>query len=200
MRPPSSRAALGFAAAPAGASVNPLTPRPYRRVMRAVVAALVAAAGLPGCGLASAVIERQAISRAEFSFVRADVQRADLPFLDPAARADLRVVLGVRNPNPVAAVLDRLDYQVLVADHVVSEGALAEEFRVGAGGRAELVLPVAIRYQGVARPVLETIERRELALAIRGVSHLATPLGTLDFPLEVGGRANLDSLVSQLRR
>ncbi|MBM3269341.1 MAG: LEA type 2 family protein [Candidatus Sericytochromatia bacterium] len=143
---------------------------------------------LPGCGLWTAFAERQAITKAEFSFKSAAVTRVDLPFIGPDPRADLDVTLLVKNPNSIAAALDRLDYQVYVSGQQIGAGSLAKDFRVEAGATRDLVLPVSIRYEGLAQPVLDAILRREVALTLKGTSHLATPVGSLDFPVEVSGK------------
>lgn len=165
----------------------------------ATLLALMVVPGLSGCGLLSALVERQAIAKAEFSFKRAEFSRMDIPFVTPDARVEFKVILGVKNPNPVAAVLDRLDYEIRLQDSPVGAGQMTDDFRVAAGGTEELVLPVSVKYDSLARPALETLqaalEAREIGLGVWGTSHLATPIGTLDFPVQVSGRSRLERLL-----
>jgi LEA14-like dessication related protein len=148
---------------------------------------LLCACALGGCGLVTAVAERQALTRAEFSFKTAEFTHLGVPVIDADPRAELNVTLGVKNPNPIAAALDRVDYEVVVQETVVGRGALSRDFRVEAGKSRDLVLPVTVRYAGLAAPVLDALLERRIAVAIRGTSHLTTPIGTLAFPLEVRG-------------
>ena len=163
------------------------------RYLTPVVA--IAAIFLSGCELLTAVIERQAISKDEFSFNRAEFTRVDIPFITPNAKAEFKVVLGVKNPNPVAAVVDKLDYELLLQDQSVSSGALSSNFRVEAGGNQEMVLPFSITYDGLTKPVLDAFQAREVAVGVKGMSHLSTPVGTLDFPMQVAGRSTIDQLL-----
>lgn len=155
----------------------------------------VSATLLPGCELLTGFVERQAISKAEFSFNRAEFSRVDIPFITPNAKIEFKVVLGVKNPNPVAAVLDKFDYQLLLQDQTVSTGAMGTDFRVAAGSNQEMVLPFSITYDSLTRPILDAIQAREVAVGVKGVSHLSTPIGTLDFPMQVGGRSKIDQLL-----
>lgn len=159
----------------------------------------VSATFLSGCELLAGFVERQAITKAEFSFNRAEFSRIDIPFITPNAKVAFNVVLGVKNPNPVAAVLDKFDYEMFLQDQSVGTGALPKDFRVEAGGSQEMVLPFAITYDSLAKPVLDSIQAalqsKEIGVGVKGVSHLSTPIGTLDFPMQVAGRSKIDQLL-----
>ncbi|MFN3431514.1 MAG: LEA type 2 family protein [Candidatus Sericytochromatia bacterium] len=144
---------------------------------------------LPGCGANSFVAERQAIAQARFEVDHVVLRRADVPWVSPEAGADVEVVLKVTNPNAVTAKLDRLDYTLLVEGQPVGSGATTSDFQVPANGTALLALPVSIRYQGLPSVVLDALQQRAANITVRGVSHLATPLGRLDYPLEINHRA-----------
>lgn len=167
------------------------------RVLAPIVA--ISAMFLSGCELLTAFIERQAITKAEFAFNRAEFTRMDIPFITPDAKVEFKVVLGVKNPNLVAAVIDKLDYQMQLQDQTVGTGAMTDDFRVDAGGNKELVLPFAVSYSSLAQPVLDAlnaaIQAKEIGVGVKGMSHLSTPIGTLDFPVEVGGRSKIDQLL-----
>lgn len=146
-------------------------------------------AALPGCGAGSFVAERQAIAQAKFEVDHLVLRRADVPFISPDAGADLEVVLKVTNPNTVIAKLDRLDYTLLVEGQPVGTGATTSDFEVPANGTALLALPVSIKYQGLPTVVMDALQQRAANITVRGVTHLATPLGRLDYPLEINHRA-----------
>jgi len=159
----------------------------------------VSAVFASGCDILTMFLERQAITKAEFAFNRAEFSRIDIPFITPDARVEFKVVLDVKNPNSMAAVLDKFDYEARLQEQAVGSGSLPEDFRVEAGGKKEMVLPVAVRYESLARPVLDAlqgaIQAKEIAVGVKGTSHLTTPVGTLDFPMQVGGRQKIDTLL-----
>ncbi|MBM3275843.1 MAG: LEA type 2 family protein [Candidatus Sericytochromatia bacterium] len=142
---------------------------------------------LAGCDLVGAIASRQAITRAEFSFKTAEITNLDVPLLVQNPGADLKVTLGVKNPNPIA-LLDKLDYQVTLQGQPVATGFLGEEFKVEPGASRDLILPISVKYSALPDPIVDALLKREVAVAIKGASHLSTPFGTLDFPMEVGGR------------
>src|SRR5688572_1370709 len=112
--------------------------------MRSWILSLALAAPLltAGCGVQSSIAQRQALANAQFALERVVLKRADVPFLGADPGADLDVVLAVTNPNGITAVLDRLDYEVLVDGQPVGNGATPTLFSVAAGQTAELVLPL----------------------------------------------------------
>ncbi|HEY9899968.1 MAG TPA: LEA type 2 family protein [Pantanalinema sp.] len=151
-----------------------------------LMSGMLVTTALAGCsGLSDFITERQAITKAEFSFERVELQHMDVPVVTPNAKADLRVILKVKNPNAVTARLDRLDYEVYMEGHQVGAGAMTEDFSVEAGGSKELPLPVAVPYAGLPEPTLQAILARRAQFRIKGISHVSTPLGRLDYPFEV---------------
>lgn len=154
-----------------------------KRLMLAL--SLVVTPMIAGCdGVLDFIAQRQAISRAEFAFERVELQHADIPFVTPGAKADMRIVLRVKNPNPITARLDRLDYRFFLEGTQVGEGNMTEDFSVDAGATRELVLPVSIPYTGLPEPVLKAIQARRAAMTLKGTSHLDTPLGRIEYPVE----------------
>lgn len=157
--------------------------------MRNRACALLAAAAitstLSGCGLTDFVAQHAAIAQAHFSLDHVDLVHADIPFAAPDGKADLRVYLKVMNPNPIAAKLDQLDYTVSLEGSQVGIGSTASDFSVDAGATKLLPLSVSIPYQGLATPVLQALLARNATVEVRGTSHLRTPFGRLDTPIDV---------------
>jgi LEA14-like dessication related protein len=143
---------------------------------------------IAGCDLLGAIAARQAITKAEFSFKTAEITNLDVPLLVQNPGADLKITLGVKNPNPISALLDKLDYQVMLQGQSVATGELSDEFKVEPGASRDLVLPISLKYASLPDPIVDALLKREVSVGIKGASHLSTPLGTLDFPMEVGGR------------
>lgn len=142
------------------------------------------ASGLQGCGFMEAIAQRQAITRTEFNFDAVQFVGADLPLVTPDAGTRLNLIFNVRNPNPVTATLDKLDYTVFLEGGQVATGTMPETFNVPAGETKQLVLPIKVPYTGLSAPVLAALNKRQATFQLKGISHLATPLGTLDFPVE----------------
>lgn len=147
---------------------------------------LLSATPLAGCtGLPDFISERQAIAKAEFTFKRVELQHLDIPGMTANPKADLKILLDVRNPNAVTARLDRLDYEVYMEGTRVGTGAMTEDFAVEPGATKELALPVAVPYDGLPGPTLQALLTRRAHFRIKGVSHVSTPLGRMDYPFEV---------------
>lgn len=157
-----------------------------RPLRLALVAALALPAALAGCtGLPDFIAERQAITKAEFSFERVELQHMDIPVVTPNAKADMRVILKVKNPNAVTARLDRLNYEVYLEGYQVGTSAMTEDFSVPAGASKELPLQVAVPYAGLPEPALQAILARRAQIRVKGVSHVSTPLGRIDYPVDL---------------
>lgn len=146
---------------------------------------LIGLSGLTGCGAGNYVAERQAIARTTFELAQVVLEGADLP-IGPNPGANLRVGLDVTNPNTLTARLDKLDYQIFMDGLHVGTGALNREFAVEAGQTARLELPVFVPYLNLPSAAAQALQARKAMVTLRGVSHLATPLGAIDFPVEVG--------------
>ena len=152
-------------------------------MLRVLIAAGLTVA-LGGCEVMNAVMQRAALAKADFSLERVALLAADLPFT-PNAKADMQVVLGIANPNDIAVLLDKLDYELFLQGVRVGTGATGGDFSVDPGAKKELALTVAVPYAGLPQAVLTAITQRKADVAFKGISHLKTPLLTLDYPVEV---------------
>lgn len=146
--------------------------------------AAATAAMLAGCGANNFVAERQAIAQTEFTLAQVLLDRVDMPFFGENPGAQMRLALDVKNPNPITARLDRMDYQVFMEGQHVGDGALAQEFAVEAGQTGRLELPVFVPYRSFP-DATRVFQARKAHLTLKGVSHVATILGAIDFPVEV---------------
>lgn len=138
-----------------------------------------------GCGSSGFVAEHQAIAQAQFALDHVTLRRADVPFVSPNAGADLDIVLKVTNPNTVTAKLDRLDYQLFVEGQPVGEGATTSDFSVPGGASQLLTVPISVTYAGLPSVALDAVRNRAADVKLQGTSHLATPLGRIDYPVTI---------------
>lgn len=156
-----------------------------RATFTAFMLAIASLAVLPACGVQNAIEERKAIAQAGFEFDHVRLERADVPFVSPDAGADLVIALRVSNPNDITARLDRLDYQVSLAGAPVGTGAFPGGFAVAAGETALLTLPLRLRYANLPDVALRALTERRAEVGVEAVSHISTPLGTLDYPVSL---------------
>lgn len=143
------------------------------------------ASALSGCGLTDFVAQHAAIAQAHFSLDHVDLAHADVPFATPDGKADLLVYLKVVNPNAMTAKLDQLDTTVSLEGSQIGVGKTANDFSVDAGATKVLPLGVSISYQGLASPVLQALLARKATVEVQGTSHLSTPFGRIDTPIDV---------------
>lgn len=157
----------------------------------ALAAALFLVPTLVACdGIMDFIAERQAITKAEFAFDRVELKSLDIPLINPDPKANLNVVLKVTNPNAITARLDRLDYTILLEGTQVGEGTMTDDFAVEANSSRELLLPLAIPYQGLPEPALKAIQAKRAFMTLKGNSQIDTPLGRLSYPVETSYTAN----------
>jgi LEA14-like dessication related protein len=158
---------------------------PKEVFMSRLVATLSMGIMLSACGTGSYIAERQAIAKTTFELASVALQSADLPIgANPGAH--LKVALNVTNPNSVTARLDKLDYQIFMDGTHVGTGALDQEFSVASGQTGVLELPVFVPYLNLPTTAAQALQTRKAMVTLKGVSHLATPFGAIDFPVEVG--------------
>lgn len=142
-----------------------------------------------GCGVETLLAQREAFTKANFSFSGVELLRTDIPLLTPNAKADLNVKLAVQNPNPIAAALDALDFQLYMDDAPVGSGRVAEAFSVPAGETRTLAIPVSVPYLDLPAAALAALQKREARFTLKGTSRFQTLLGPLSFPVELSHTA-----------
>lgn len=148
-------------------------------MMRLFLAAAIAVS-LTGCG---AFAERQAISQTEFSLANVALERADMPIGENPG-AHMRLALDVKNPNAITARLDKFDYEIFMNGAHVGTGSSTQEFAVEPGQTGRLELPVFVPYKSLP-DATKVLQDRKSTMTVKGVSHLETVVGALNFPVEV---------------
>lgn len=84
--------------------------------------------------------------------------------------AHLMFVLEVENPNPVDIEIDELDYSIALFNKQFSEGKVAEGLKVPARSKANIELPLPVKF--------ETL-----------FANLADALGSTEVPFKIDGQA-----------
>ena len=158
-----------------------------RLVKEALVSALLLVA--VGCQAGDQLAQRAAMANVSYAYDKVEVARIDVPLLTADPRAELRLTLTVR--NPIAATLDPLSYDVFIEGTKVGTGKTAETFTVPAGATSPLVLPISVPYANLPGAALQAVLNRRILLGVKGTSHVTTPVGTIDVPLEINQTVSL---------
>lgn len=148
-------------------------------------AALIMLMAATGCSLVEGLQERQALAKAEFSFERVELVNADIPLLTADPKADLKLVLRVRNPNTITARLDQVAYTALMEGAMVATGSLGEAFAVSPNATNDLTLPITLHYTALPASALGALQKRAATFALQGTSMMNTPIGSLALPFTV---------------
>lgn len=151
-------------------------------MIRALMLLLVLALATPsvaGCSLYQAYVQRQAIQQAQFSFKSATLMGVDL------SGANLMITLELANPTDVPIVLDRLDYTLYVNDQRAVSGYTTEQVRVPPRDVRPLSFATHLRYADVGHQLRTILQRGVVSYRLAGVGHFDTPVGTIDYPIEL---------------
>lgn len=146
---------------------------------------LVLALGAPaalsasGCSLYQAYVQRQAIQQAQFSFKSAALMGVDL------SGANLQITLELANPTEVPIVLDRLDYTLFINDQRAVAGFTTQQVRVPAQDVRPVTFTTHVRYADVGNQLRGILSRGVASYRLAGVGHFDTPVGTIDYPIEL---------------
>lgn len=150
-----------------------------KRLLMLLLVLGLAAPTLTGCSVYQAYVQRQAIQQAQFSFRSAMLTGVDL------SGANLRITLELANPTETAIVLDRLDYTLYVNDQRAVSGYTTEQVRVPPGEARPLAFSTHLRYADVGNQLRHILQSGLVSYRLSGVGHFDTPIGTIDYPLEL---------------
>ena len=141
---------------------------------------------LTGCSdLLSKVTQGIAVTQLQFAFDKVELKRVDIPLITPNASADLLVTLKATNPNPVAAALDRISFDVLMDGNQVGTGLLNNGLSVGPNTSGSFGVLVTIPYSGLPGAAMSAIQNRKALVTLRGTSAVSTPLGNIAVPISL---------------
>lgn len=143
-------------------------------------------ATLSGCnGLFNTIAQGLAVSQLTFGFDKVELQKADIPFITPNAKADLLITLTANNPNPVKASLDQIGFDLLMDGTKVGVGSLNNGLSVEPKGTAPFSVLVSIPYAGLPTAAMTALQNRKTQMTLRGMSNISTPIGNIAVPLEL---------------
>lgn len=144
-----------------------------------VLALTGAGPALGGCAAFQAIAQRQAIQEARFHFKGATLAAVTL------AGADVALALELENPTRTPIVLDRVDYVLSLNGARLLSGFSDARLTVPPGQVRPLTLQSTLRLADVGSRALELLRDRKAALRLTGTGHFDTPVGTLDYPLDL---------------
>jgi len=148
--------------------------------MRRVVIAVVVVGILifSGFYVFSEYQKRVALQNCEISL--ADVRVASIGLTS----AKLEVVLRIYNPNDVTATLDRIDYELYGNGEFLGNGEFIRRVEIPPHSSKLVSSYFTLDYTGALKTVWSAIKKGDVVWKIKGITHIDTPIGTLDIPFE----------------
>lgn len=144
--------------------------------------AMVAGALLLGSSGCPSVAARTAIVNCQFN-----VRSVRIPRITPF-EVQLRVTLGVHNPNKIAVIVDRFDYVVLVDGRKLADGANQNDVRIPVNKSRDLTISVRANVVDAAAVVHRLRRGGKRTVTVRGTVYVKVPWGRYPFPVEVTRR------------
>ncbi len=132
---------------------------------------------LLGCSL---IQERLAVKECKFSLKQAR------PYEFTLSDLKLDLTIGIANPNKVDAVLDRFDYQLVIAGENVLSGSTSQRIKVLSGKSKDFVTTVALNYQSISTAILKALKEGNPTYEMKGRVYIDTPIGSINYPVTIG--------------
>ncbi len=148
----------------------------YRLVLGAAIVVL-----LTECNIRE---PRENLQKCEFEFRGLEVAEVGL------TKLDLRVFVGIMNPNASAVILDRLDFKLYTggSDRQIAEGEHKENVRIPAGEERTVTLDVRTSPSQVGGGLLSALIRGgNVDYKLDGTVYLDTFLGEIAYPITLEG-------------
>ena len=109
--------------------------------------------------------------------------------------ADLRLRLGVTNPNAFGLSLQTLDYALRINGELWGSARISEAAELSEGGEREITLPITLDFGAMGRSVRDLIlGRANVAYNLSGTLEVGTTLemlDTADLPLSLDGEIGI---------
>jgi len=148
-----------------------------------IYASLVAAIGLPFAGCNS--LANLHIINPSYS-LRSVSPRLNLG-IPPSI--DFDFIVGVNNPNPVSLRLDAFDFDLLINNNRVLQNVHSVQgIHIPASGYGETHLMTHVTYDEIRtiyRQVADIVQGNRASYALRGNAYYDTPVGRLQFPVDL---------------
>lgn len=125
------------------------------------------------------IFQRVAVKNCQFSLESVDLVQVALSDLT------LGLKIGVKNPNSIDVVIDRLGYQFFVNEHGVFTGSTGEGSKIPAGSSKTLTTQVKLNYLEIGSAVVSAIREQKAHYKLTGTVYLDTALGTFSFPVTI---------------
>ncbi|MBW3670862.1 MAG: LEA type 2 family protein [Acidobacteria bacterium] len=107
---------------------------------------------------------------------------------------DFDFLLEIRNPNGVALTLDQIDLDVFLNNRQVTNTVSSHQVKVPANGIGDARLSTSVDYESIRslfNEIVRAVERGETDYELRGRAWFQTPLGRMNFPINVRGTERL---------
>jgi len=125
------------------------------------------------------IVQRVAVKNCQFSLDGVDLIQLGLTDLT------LGLKIGVKNPNSIDVVIDRLAYQFFVNDRSVFTGSTGEGNTIAAGGSKVITTQVRLNYLDIGSAFVTAIKERKAHYKLTGTVYFDTALGTFSFPVTI---------------
>lgn len=125
------------------------------------------------------IVQRVAVKNCQFSLESVDLVQATL------ADFTLCLKIGVKNPNTIDVVIDRLSYNFFVNEHSVFTGSTGEGSKIPASGSKTLTTPVKLNYLDIGSALVSAIKERKAHYKLTGTVYFDTVLGTFSYPVTI---------------
>ncbi len=152
-----------------------------RSSIRNLCLALVGASLILTSGCANLLQQRMAIKNCNYSLKSVAFGDLDL------SGGVFKILVGVSNPNSVAAILDSLDFDFYLNESHVSKGSTRQALNVPAGEARDLPIDLRVNFSDISNLVDIIRSGKPKNYKVAGTVSLDTKLGKFALPLSVSG-------------
>ena len=154
------------------------------RILRLALVSVFAAQLIVACNF---IQSRENLQNCKFTFEGLEVQNYSL------SRLDLRVKVGVENPNASEVVVDRLDFKLFISDREVADGKRDTKDTIPAGEKQIIDLDVSTTPGKLGMTALSAlVALGDVDYRLEGTVHLDTIVGSIPYPIELQGNLKED--------
>ncbi len=96
---------------------------------------------------------------------------------------DLKLKLGVKNPNSFSFNIGKLDYALDLAGKQFASGLTQKLADIPAKGNGDVEIPISLNLAGAISSVYSALSGQNIQAALRGTADLTTPYGAIPLPI-----------------
>lgn len=125
------------------------------------------------------IVQRVALKNCQFSLDGVDLVSLGVSDLT------LGLKIGIKNPNTVDVIIDRLAYTFFVNNRSVFTGTTGQGNTIPAGGSRVVTTQVKLKYFDIGAALVTAIRERKAQYKLAGTVYFDTILGTFSFPVTI---------------